>query len=69
MDTYKGVPYSQVMLMNDDRSLVLVIGFLGFTYEAIEEYMTKKFVECKMPYAGKYTQMKYLNSNGDEVGG
>ena len=69
MDTYKGVPYSQVMLMNDDRSLVLVIGFLGFTYEAIEEYMTKKFVECKMPYAGKYTQMKYLNGNGDEIGG
>ena len=67
MDTYKGVPYSQVMLMNDDRSLVLVIGFLGFTYEAIEEYMTKKFVENEMPYVKKWTQMKYLNAEGSEI--
>jgi len=67
MDKYKGMPYCQVLLMNDDRSLNLTIGFLGFSYDAIEEYMTKKFVENEMPYVKKWTQMKYLNAEGNEI--
>ena len=67
MDKYKGMPYCQVLLMNDDRSLSLTIGFLGFSYDAIEEYMTKNFVENKMPYVKKWTQMKYLNAEGGEI--
>lgn len=67
MDKYKGMPYCQVLLMNDDRSLNLTIGFLGFSYDTIEEYMTKNFVENKMPYVKKWTQMKYLNAEGSEI--
>lgn len=67
MDKYKGMPYCQVLLMNDDHSLNLTIGFLGFSYDAIEEYMTKEFVENEMPYVKKWTQMKYLNAEGSEI--
>ena len=66
MDTYKGMPYCGVMLLNDDRTLGLSIGFLGFSYEAVEEYMTKKFIECKMPYVKKWTQMKYTTADDAE---
>ena len=67
MDTYKGLPYCQVLLMNEDRSLSLTIGFLGYTYDGIEDYMNKNFVECKQLYAGRWTQMKYLNADGAEL--
>ena len=61
MNTYKGIPFCEVLLMNDSRSLGLTIGFLGFTYDAIEKYMTEKFIDSKKSYASKWTQMKYLN--------
>ena len=43
METYKGVPYCQVVLLNDDKSLCLNIGFLGYTYDDVEKYLKLKF--------------------------
>ena len=67
VETYKGVPYCQVLLMNDDRSLQLNIGFLGYTYDDVEKYMNKHFVESGKLYAQSWTQMKYVTSDGLEM--
>lgn len=67
METYKGVPYCQVLLMNDDRSLCFNIGFIGYTYDDVEKYMTKHFVECDKAYAQRWTQMKYVTFDGREL--
>ena len=53
--------------MNENRSLCLNIGFIGYTYDAVEEYMTKNFVECDKQYAQKWTQMKYVTFDGREL--
>ena len=53
--------------MNDDRSLFLNIGFLGYTYDDVEKYMNKHFVECRKQYAQRWTQMKYISSDGREL--
>jgi len=50
----------QVLLFNDDRSLQLVIGFLGWSQDHIEEYLTKNIIESKNAWPKKYTQMKYI---------
>ena len=60
------MPYCEVLLLNDDRSLSLTIGFFGYTYSTIEKYMTEKFIECGKEYSKKWTQMKYVNANGME---
>lgn len=46
--------------MSEDRSLALEIGFFGYTYDDVEKYMTKNFVECDKEYAKRWTQMKYV---------
>lgn len=51
--------YITVVLMTEDKSLVLNIGFLGYTYEAIEEYMKKHYIESGKEYAKRWTKMKY----------
>ena len=51
--------YITVVLMTEDKSLVLSIGFFGYTYEAIEEYMKKHYIECDKEYAKRWTKMKY----------
>ncbi len=56
------IPYCEVLLMNDDLSLSLVIGFFGYTYSTIEKYMTEKFVECGKEYPKKWSKMKYVNA-------
>ena len=61
------MPYCEVLLMNDDRSLCLTIGFFGYGYSAIEKYMTEKFIECGKEYSKKWTQMKYVNAVGMEA--
>ena len=38
---------TNVMLLNEDRSLVLEICFLGYKIEDAEAYLTKHFIECK----------------------
>lgn len=50
----------KVLLMTEDRSLALEIGFFGYTYDDVEKYMTKNFVECDKEYAKRWTQMKYV---------
>ena len=67
METYKGVPYCQVLLLNDDGSLYLNIGFIGYTYDDVEKYMNSHFVECDKQYAQKWTQMKYVSLDGGEL--
>ena len=67
METYKGVPYCQVLLMNENRSLCLNIGFIGYTYDDVEKYMNTHFVECGKDYAQKWTQMKYVTFDGREL--
>lgn len=52
-----------VLLMNDDRSLSLEIGFFGYSYDDVEQYMTKTFIESDKAFAKKYTQMKYIGTN------
>lgn len=52
--------YIKVVLMNEDRSLSVEIGFFGYTYDGIEQYMTEKFIECNKEYAKRWTQMKYM---------
>lgn len=59
-ERWKDSKLVQVLLMNDDKSLQLVIGFLGFSQEAVEDYLTKKIIECKQEWPKKYTQMKYI---------
>lgn len=49
-----------VMLMNEDKSLSLEIGFFGYSYDDVEKYMTKTFIESDKAFAKKYTQMKYV---------
>ena len=49
-----------IVLMNDDKSLSLNINFFGYTQDAIEKYINKNFIECKKPYAEKYTQLKWM---------
>ena len=67
METYKGVPYCQVALLNDDKSLCLNIGFLGYTYDDVEKYLNSHFVECGKGYAQRWTQMKYITLDGEEL--
>ena len=51
---------TNVMLLNEDRSLILEISFLGYKIEDVEAYLTKHFIECKKEYAKRWTQMKYV---------
>lgn len=68
METYKGIPYCQVVLLNDDKSLCLNIGFLGYTYDDVEKYMNDHFVEeGGKEYAQRWTQMKYITLDGGEL--
>lgn len=60
LETNKNDKFIKVLLMSEDRQLALEIGFFGYTYDDIEKYMTKKFVECNKEYAKKWTQMKYI---------
>ena len=53
----------RVLLMNDDKSLSLEIGFFGYSYDDVEKYMTKTFIESDKAFAKKYTQMKYVGAN------
>ena len=55
------MPYCEVLLTNDNKSLSLTVSFFGYTYDAIEKYMTEKFIECEREYSKKWTQMKYVN--------
>lgn len=50
----------KVLLMNEDRTLTVEIGFFGYTYDDVEKYMTENFIECKKEYAKRWTQMKYI---------
>lgn len=52
-----------VLLANDDKSLSLEIGFFGYSYDDVEKYMTKTFIETDKAFAKKYTQMKYVGTN------
>ena len=52
-----------VLLMNEDKSLSLEIGFFGYSYDDVEKYMTKTFIESDKAFAKKYTQMKYVGAN------
>ena len=62
MDTYKGMPFCQVILVDSSSNRALTIGFLGFSYEGIEKYMSDNYVECDKPYARQWTEMKYLTT-------
>ena len=53
----------RVLLANDDKSLSLEIGFFGYSYDDVEKYMTKTFIESDKAFAKKYTQMKYVGTN------
>ena len=59
-EAQKADAFVQVLLLNDDRSLQLVIGFLGWSQDSIEEYLTKNIIESKKEWPKKYTQMKYI---------
>jgi hypothetical protein len=49
-----------VLLMNDDKTMSLVISFFGFTIENIEKYIHETYSESHQPYAKKWTHMKYI---------
>lgn len=51
---------TNVLLMNEDRSLQLKIGFFGYSQEAVEKYLTDTFINCGKEYAKRWTQMKYV---------
>lgn len=52
--------YITVILSNDDKSLVLTMGFFGYTHEMVENYIKKHFIECQQSHTQKWTNMKYL---------
>lgn len=60
MDTYHGIPYCEAILMNEDRSLVLNIGFLGYTRASVEEYMDEHFVKSDKECTERWVYIKYL---------
>lgn len=49
-----------VLLMNDDKTMSLMISFFGFSIEDVEKYMQKTYVKSTHAYAKKWTQMKYV---------
>jgi hypothetical protein len=49
-----------VLLMNDDKTMSLMIRFFGFTIEDVEKYIRKTYIESSHLYAKKWTQMKYV---------
>ena len=51
---------TKVLLMNEDRSLCLEIGFFGYSQDAVEKYLTEKFIECDKQYSKRWAQMKYV---------
>ena len=59
----KKMQYCEVLLMNDDETLCLTIGFFGYSYDEIEKYITEKFIECEKEYPKKWSKMKYVNAN------
>ena len=54
------VTCTRVLLMNEDRSLQLVVGFFGYSQKAVEKYLTEKFIECDKAYAKRWAKMKYI---------
>ena len=60
MDNYYGMPYCEAVLMNEDKSQVLVIGFLGYSKVSVEEYMDKHFVKSDKPCTKRWVYMKYV---------
>ena len=49
-----------VLLMNEDETIKLQIGFFGFTKEQIEEYLQKTYVNSDKQYAKRYTKLEYF---------
>ena len=62
----KKMQYCEVLLMNDDGTLSLTIGFFGYSYDEIEKYITEKFIECEKEYPKKWSNMKYVNRIEDQ---
>ena len=50
----------QVLLMSENKDLQLTIGFLGFSQDAVEDYLTKKIIESDKEWTKKYSKMKYI---------
>ena len=49
-----------VLLMNDDKTMSLVISFFGFIIEDVEKYIRETYIESTHAYAKKWTHMKYI---------
>ena len=49
------------VILVSDSGLALNIGFFGYSYDDVEKYLNKNFVECEKPYAQRWSQMKYVN--------
>jgi hypothetical protein len=52
--------YIEVFLSNDDKTLTLCIGFFGYTYKMVENYIKKHYIDCDKNYVQKWTNVKYL---------
>ena len=60
MQIPEGTEYHEVLFMTEDRAMSFNVCFFGYSYDAINGYIQKNYIDSEKIFPKRWTQMKYV---------